>query len=151
MALVFVWGSIYDTNRNMYTFCTLILWLVLLKIKLALIAFANLLAFSLLVRPSGKIRKLIALTHLDGYFLLILPRKVYKMIVLGANQERNCRLIESTALSIPLLDRVERAFPGEIKHKQYRNGIITNQREHINEFSLSAQIPNRESDFGVSN
>lgn len=82
---------------------------------------------------------------------MIFPGKVDKMVVFCANEKGNRRLIESTTLTVPFLDRVQCALPREIKHEQNSNRVITNQRKHINKLALSAQIPDREGDFRVSN
>lgn len=50
-------------------------------------------------------------------------------------------LIESPRLSIPLLDAVERRLPSQIKHEQYRDSVIRDERKHGHEFSLTAQVP----------
>ena len=71
------------------------------------------------------------------------------MVILGADQERNSCLVESTALPVPFLDGIQCALAGEVKHKQNRNGVIAHKRKHIDEFALTAQIPDRESDLRV--
>lgn len=86
---------------------------------------------------------------LEGNFLLILAREVDKVIILGTNQERNGSLVETTALAIPFFDRIERALACQIKHEQNGNSVIADQWQHIDEFALTTQIPDGESDFRI--
>jgi hypothetical protein len=85
---------------RLHTFCTLMLWLVLLKIRLAFMALANRLACMVLAM---KCRSECS-TYLIGDLFLLLAREVYKMVVLGANKERDGGLVEASPLPIPLLD-----------------------------------------------
>ena len=50
--------------------------------------------------------------------LLLLSREVDEMVILGSYQERNGCLVEAASLPVPLFDGVERAFPGQVEHKQ---------------------------------
>ena len=68
---------------------------------------------------------------------MVLTRKVHKVVILGANQERDGSLIESTALAIPFLNGVEGALSGEVEHEQNGHGIIANQRQHVDKLALA--------------
>ena len=46
------------------------------------------------------------------------------MVILGANQERNGCLIETSTLAVPFLDRIESALSGQVKHEEYGNGVV---------------------------
>lgn len=63
------------------------------------------------------------------------------MVVLGTDQEGYSCLVEATSLAIPLLDRVECALACEVEHEEDSDGVIAHQRKHIDEFSLTTQIP----------
>jgi hypothetical protein len=80
---------------------------------------------------------------------LLLTRKVHKVIVLCADQERYRRLIESSSLAVPLLDGIECALPCQVEHEEYGHSIVTHQRQHVYELALATQIPDRERDFCV--
>ena len=71
------------------------------------------------------------------------------MIILGPDQERYGRLIETPSLPIPLLNRVEGALPGQIEHEKDSHGVIADKGQHVDEFSLSAKIPYGECYFSV--
>ena len=101
------------------------------------------------MRTSWECRKH-ARTYLVADLLLIFPRKVHKVVVLGTNQERNGSFVEASTLSVPLFDTVERRLPGEIEHKEDSHGVVADERKHIDELSLSAKIPDGEGDFGVA-
>lgn len=73
------------------------------------------------------------------------------MIILRADEERNGSLIEAATLTVPFLDRIKRALACEVEHKQNGNCIVADQRKHINKLALSAQIPDRECDFCITN
>lgn len=88
--------------------------------------------------------------YLNGYLLLILAREVNEMVILCSNEERNGRLVESPALAVPFLDRVQSALPGEIKHEQDSNGVVAHQWKHVHELSLTAKVPNREGDLRIA-
>ncbi len=49
------------------------------------------------------------------------------MVILCADQERNGRLIETSTLAVPFLDRIECALSGEVKHEEYSNGIVADE------------------------
>lgn len=89
-------------------------------------------------------------SRLIGNFLLILDWKIDKVVVLCADQNGNCRLVETATLSIPLLDAVESALAREVKHEEDGDGIIANQREHIDKLALTAKVPDGKGNFGVA-
>lgn len=89
-------------------------------------------------------------SYLVGNFLLLLPRQVHKVIVLCAYEDRNGRLVESSPLTIPLLDAVQRALAGQVEHKQDGHGIVAHERQHIDELALAAKIPDAEGNLGVA-
>ena len=72
------------------------------------------------------------------------------MVILRTHQERNRSLVESSSLPIPLLDTIEGAFPCQVEHEQDSHSIIANQRQHVYEFSLSSQIPDRERNLRIA-
>lgn len=88
---------------------------------------------------------------LDGDLFLIFTGEINKVIIFGANQEWDGGFIEATALTVPLLDRVERTLASEIKHKQDCDGVIADKGQHVNKLALTTQIPDREGDFSVAN
>lgn len=90
------------------------------------------------------------LAYLGADLFLILFGKADKMIVLGANQERDSSLVEASPLPIPLLDAVECALPCQIEHEQDGNGIIAHEWQHVDKLSLTSEIPDGEGDFCVS-
>lgn len=94
--------------------------------------------------------KILGPTHLVGNFLLILDGKVDKMIVFRADENRDGRLVEASALSVPFLDAVEGALSRQVKHEENGDGVVADQRQHIDKLSLAAQIPNRKGDFGIA-
>lgn len=56
--------------------------------------------------------------YLRRNLLLLLPRKVDEVVVFGAYQQRNGRLVEASALTVPFFDGIESAFACEVEHKQ---------------------------------
>ncbi len=72
------------------------------------------------------------------------------MVIFRSDQEGDGGLVESPPLSIPFFDRIQRAFAGKIEHEQDRYCIIADQRKHVDEFTLAAQVPDRECDFCVA-
>lgn len=72
------------------------------------------------------------------------------MIILGAHQDGNCRLIKASPLPVPLLDTVEGAFPRQVKHEQDSHGVVAHQGQHVDKLALTTQIPNGKGDFGIS-
>lgn len=71
------------------------------------------------------------------------------MVILCANQERDSGLIEAPSLPVPFFDGVQGALPCQVKHEQYGDSIVAHQRQHVDEFSLTTQIPDREGNFRV--
>lgn len=49
--------------------------------------------------------------------------------------------VEASSLTIPLFNAVECCFACEIKHEQDGNRIITDERQHRDEFPLATEIP----------
>lgn len=90
-------------------------------------------------------------TYLVRNLLLIFARKVDKVVVLGADQDGNGRLVEAPTLAVPLLDAVERALACQVKHEQDGHGVVAHQRQHVDKLALATQIPNAEGDLCVAN
>lgn len=88
-------------------------------------------------------------TDLCADLFLIFLGKADEMIILGANEKGNGSLVESSPLPVPFLDTVQSALSCQVKHEQYCDRIITDQRQHVDEFSLSTEIPDGERDLGV--
>lgn len=88
---------------------------------------------------------------LNGDLLLVLSRQVDKLIVLGSNQERNSGLVEPSALAVPFLDRVQSTLPSQIEHEENRNGIIADQRKHVDKLTLTTEIPDGEGNLSIAN
>lgn len=72
------------------------------------------------------------------------------MIILRSHQKRNRRLVETPSLAIPLLDGIEGALAGEVEHEEDGDGVVADEREHVYEFALAAEVPDGEGDFGVA-
>lgn len=72
------------------------------------------------------------------------------MVVLGADQDGDGRLVESAPLAIPLLDAVERALARQVKHEEDGDGVVTHQRQHVDKLALATQVPDGKGDFSVS-
>lgn len=83
-------------------------------------------------------------TNLSTDFLLIFLGKADEMVIFRTYEKWNSSLVESSSLSIPLLDTVQRTLPCQVKHEQYRDRIIADQGQHVDEFPLSTKIPDRE-------
>ena len=88
--------------------------------------------------------------NLHRNFFLVFSGKVDKMVVFRPDQKRNRRLIEPPSLPVPFFDRVERALPRQVEHEEDGDGVVTDEWEHVDEFALTAEIPNGEGDFGVA-
>lgn len=73
------------------------------------------------------------------------------MVVFRADEKRDCRLVEAAPLPVPLLYGIECAFPREVEHEEDSDGVIANQREHVDKLALATKIPYREGDFRVAN
>ena len=72
------------------------------------------------------------------------------MVILGADEERDGCLVEAAALPVPFLDAVKCRFAREVEHEQDGYCVIAYERKHVDEFALSAQIPDAEGDFGIA-
>lgn len=72
------------------------------------------------------------------------------MVILGTDKNGNGRLVEPSALPIPLLDTVECALPREIKHEQDGDSVVAHERQHVDKLSLTTKIPDAEGDFSVA-
>lgn len=55
--------------------------------------------------------------RLHADFFLLFSGKVDKMVIFGSDEERDCSFIEAASLAVPLLYRVESAFPGKVEHE----------------------------------
>ena len=64
------------------------------------------------------------MSYLGGDFLLIFFGKVDKVVVLGADEERDGRFVEASSLPVPFFDGIQRTLPGKIEHEKYSNGVI---------------------------
>ena len=73
--------------------------------------------------------------------LLIFSREVHKVVVFRANQKRDSCLVETSPLSIPFFDTVECGFAGQVEHEEDGDGVVADEREHVDEFALTAEIP----------
>lgn len=130
------------------------LWLVLLKIKLAFMAFAKRFAYdfvSFFSMSTTAASTAFYFTNLHGDLFLVFAREVHEMIVFRSDEQGDRRFVEPTPLSVPLFDRIKRALPREVEHEKYSNCVIANEGQHVDELSLAAEVPDRESDFGISN
>ena len=71
------------------------------------------------------------------------------MIVFGSDKEGDCCFVEATSLAVPFLDRVQGALSRKVEHEQNGDGVIADKWKHVDEFALTAEIPDRERDFCV--
>lgn len=99
---------------------------------------------------AGIVLRLKARAYLVAYLLLIFSGEIDKMIIFCADQERYGGLVETSSLPVPFLDAVEGGFAGEVEHEQNGHGVVADQWQHVDEFTLATQVPNRECDFGVA-
>ena len=81
---------------------------------------------------------------------LLLAREVDEMVILCSDQKGNGSFVETSALSVPLLDRIECALSCQVEHEENGHGVVAYQGQHIDKFSLATQVPDREGDFCVS-
>lgn len=88
--------------------------------------------------------------RLHADLFLFFTWEVDEMVVLGADEERDGSLVEATPLAVPFLDGIEGRFAGEIKHEEDGDSIVADQRQHVDELPLAAEIPDGEGDFGVA-
>lgn len=79
--------------------------------------------------------------HLCADLFLVFSREVDKVIVFCANQERDCRLVETATLAIPLLDAVQGALSCEVEHEEDGDCVIADERQHVDKFALASEIP----------
>ena len=84
-------------------------------------------------------------------FLLLLSRKVDKVVVLCADQEGYRGLVKASSLAVPFLDGVEGALAGQIEHEQDGDGVVADERQHVDKLALATEIPDGEGDFRVPN
>lgn len=82
--------------------------------------------------------------------LLIFLGEIDKMIILCADEERNRSLVETSALSVPFFDAVERRLSRQVEHEQNGNGVIAHERKHVDELPLATQIPYRKGNFSIA-
>lgn len=71
------------------------------------------------------------------------------MVILGANQDGNSCLVETPALTVPLLDAVESTLARQVEHEKDGYRVVADEGQHVDELALAAQIPDTEGDFGV--
>lgn len=71
------------------------------------------------------------------------------MVVFRPDQERDGSFVEAATLAIPFLDGVEGGFAGEVKHEKDGDGVVADEREHVDEFALAAEIPDGKGDFCI--
>ena len=88
--------------------------------------------------------------RLHADLFLLFAREIDEVVVLGADKERDGRLVEAPALPIPLLDGVEGRFPRQVEHEEDGDGVVANEGQHVDELALPAQVPDGEGDFGVA-
>ena len=72
------------------------------------------------------------------------------MVVLGPHQERYGSLVETPALPVPLLYAVQRALARQVEHEQDGDGVVTHERQHVDELALPAEVPDAERDLRVA-
>ena len=87
---------------------------------------------------------------LQADLLLLLAREIDEMVVLGADEEGDGGFVEAPALAVPLFDAVEGGLAREVEHEEDGDGVVADEGEHVDEFSLPAQVPDAEGDFGVA-
>lgn len=83
-------------------------------------------------------------------FFLVFSWEVDEVIIFCANKERNSSLVEASTLSVPLFDAVQGGFPGQVEHEEDSDGIVADERQHVDELALATKIPNRKGDLCVS-
>ena len=88
---------------------------------------------------------------LVGNFFLLFSWEVDKGIIFCANKEWNGGFVEATTLTIPLFDRIESTLTSEVKHKENGDSIVADEWQHVDEFALTTQVPDGESDLSVPN
>lgn len=90
-------------------------------------------------------------SYLKRNLLLILAGKVDEMVILCPNQERNGRFVKPTALPVPLLDRIQCTLPCQVKHEKDSYSVVAYERKHVDELSLTTEIPDGEGNLCVAN
>lgn len=124
---------------------------MLLKIRLALIALANRRAcYAGVLAGRYFACSQVRVTDLIRDLLLVFSRKIDKVVIFGADQERDGSFIESPALSVPLLNAVEGALPREVEHEENGHGVVAHQGQHIHKLPLAAKVPDGEGDLGIA-
>ena len=66
---------------------------------------------------------------------MLFSGKVDEGVVFGADEERNGSLVETSTLSIPLLDGIQCALSRQVKHEEDSNGIVADERKHVDKLS----------------
>lgn len=72
------------------------------------------------------------------------------MVVLGADENWDGRLVEPAPLAIPLFDAIQCTLAGEIKHEENGDCVVAHKRQHVDKLSLTTEIPDRKGDFRVA-
>ena len=80
-------------------------------------------------------------SYLSRDLLLVFLREIDKVIVFRTDEERDRRLVETSPLSIPLLDGIQGALPRQVEHEENSDRIVTHEWEHVYEFALATEIP----------
>lgn len=88
--------------------------------------------------------------RLSADLFLLLLGEVDKVVILGADQKGDGGLVEAASLPVPLLDAVEGGFPRQIEHEKDGDGVVADERQHVDELALAAQVPDAEGDFGIA-
>lgn len=72
------------------------------------------------------------------------------MVVLCADEEGDGGLVEASPLPVPLLDGVEGALAGQVEHEEDGDGVVADERQHVDKLALASEVPDGEGDFCVS-
>lgn len=59
-------------------------------------------------------------------------------------------LVEAPRLAVPFFDGVQRRLARKVEHEEDGDGVVAHEREHVDEFTLPAQVPDAEGDFSVA-
>ena len=73
---------------------------------------------------------------------MVFAGKVDKMIVFGADKERDSCLVEAPTLAVPFLDGVQCTLAGKVEHEQNGHGVVANEGQHVDKLALATEIPN---------
>jgi len=79
-------------------------------------------------------RSLHGLGKTDGLFrnvLFLFLLHGGEVVELGANQERECGLIQQPCLLVPVLHGSQRALARKIKHEEQSHGVVANGRQQV--------------------